>query len=49
LLTGGRVLLQAAVLVITCRFTSELFTRGCTLVVAGIGWWNRAFENAGWR
>ena len=49
LLTGGRVLRQAAVLVVTCRFTSELFTRGCIRVVAGIGWRNRAFENAGWR
>jgi hypothetical protein len=48
-LAAGRVLLQAAVFVTVARFMKGLFTGDCTRVVAGIGWRNRAFENAGWR
>ena len=49
LLTGGRGLLQAVVFADAGRFMNELFTRGCTCVVPGIGWRNRAVENAGCR
>jgi hypothetical protein len=47
--TGGRVLLQAAVLVIVDRFANELFIRGRVGVVLKVDWRDRAVENAGWR
>jgi hypothetical protein len=47
LVTGGRVLLKAAVLVIAGRFASELFIRDCVGVVLKVGWRYRAGENAG--
>ena len=46
LATGGRVLLQAAVLVIVGRFANELFIRACVGVVLKVGR-DRAGENAG--
>ena len=47
LVTGGRVLLEAAVLVIVGRFANELFTRAGVGVVLKVGWRDRAVENAG--
>ena len=49
LVTGGRVLLEAAVLVIVGRFANELFTRAGVGVVLKVDWRDRAVENAGSR
>jgi hypothetical protein len=47
LVTGGGVLLKAALLVIAGRFANELFIRACVGVVLKVGWRDRAGENAG--
>jgi hypothetical protein len=47
LVTGGGVLLKAALLVIAGRFTNELFIRARVGVVLKVGWRDRAGENAG--
>jgi hypothetical protein len=49
LVMGGRVLLEAAVLVIVGRFANELFIRAGVGVVLKAGWRDRAVENAGRR
>jgi hypothetical protein len=46
LVTDGRVLLEAAVLVIAGRFANELFTRAGVGVILKGGWRDRAVENA---
>ena len=47
LVTGGGVLLKAALLVIAGRFANELFIRARVGVVLKVGWRDRAGENAG--
>jgi hypothetical protein len=47
--TGGSVLLEIALCVITGRFTNEFVTRGWARVVLNVGSRNRVLENVGWR
>src|SRR4029450_11378995 len=49
LVTDGRVLLEAAVLVTAGRFANELFTRAGVGVILKVGWRDRAVVNAGSR
>jgi hypothetical protein len=49
LVTGGNVLLEIALCVITGRFTNELVIRGWVRVILNVGSRNRALENVGWR